>query len=218
MATRAQPIRGTADLSKIEAPITWKAYLCCVSAAFGGIFFGYDIGWMAGVLGMPYFIQQYTGMEYDFDAKAPVDASRPFSITSSDKSLMTSILSLGTFLGALVAGDLADMVGRRITILMGCAIFSAGVVLQIASSGQLAVMTIGRLVAGLGVGFESAVIIIYMAEISPKKIRGAVVSAYQFCMYVGLHPSCIFLANADTPVLAPLASFWQTASSTERKA
>ncbi|WAO97325.1 MFS domain-containing protein [Fusarium falciforme] len=186
MATTAQSVRGTADLSKIEAPITWKAYLCCVSAAFGGIFFGYDIGWMGGVLGMPYFIQQYTGMEYDFNANAPVDGSRAFAITSSDKSLMTSILSLGTFLGALVAGDLADMVGRRITILMGCAIFSAGVVLQIASSGQLAVMTIGRLVAGLGVGFESAVIILYISEISPKKIRGAVVSAYQFCITIGL--------------------------------
>jgi MFS family permease len=178
----AQTVRGTTDPSKTEAPITWKAYLCCVSAAFGGIFFGYDIGWMGGVLGMPYFIQQYTGMEYDFAAGAPVDASRSFIIPSSDKSLMTSILSLGTFLGALVAGDCADAVGRRITILIGCAIFASGVVLQIASSGQLAVMTIGRLVAGLGVGFESAVIILYMSEVSPKKIRGAVVSAYQFCM------------------------------------
>jgi MFS family permease len=174
MTLSVESIRGTADVSKIEAPITWKAYLCCVSAAFGGIFFGYDIGWMGGVLGMPYFIQQYTGIEYDFAAGAPVDSSRPFAIPSSDKSLMTSILSLGTFLGAIVAGDLADM--------MGCGIFAVGVILQIASSGQLAVMVLGRLVAGLGVGFESAVIILYMSEVSPKKIRGAVVSAYQFCM------------------------------------
>ncbi|KAK2667307.1 Sugar/inositol transporter [Fusarium oxysporum f. sp. vasinfectum] len=186
MTLSVESIRGTADVSKIEAPITWKAYLCCVSAAFGGIFFGYDIGWMGGVLGMPYFIQQYTGIEYDFAAGAPVDGSRPFAIPSSDKSLMTSILSLGTFLGAIVAGDLADMLGRRITILMGCGIFSVGVILQIASSGQLAVMVLGRLVAGLGVGFESAVIILYMSEVSPKKIRGAVVSAYQFCITIGL--------------------------------
>ncbi|RYC87187.1 putative glucose transporter rco-3 [Fusarium oxysporum f. sp. narcissi] len=186
MTLSVESIRGTADVSKIEAPITWKAYLCCVSAAFGGIFFGYDIGWMGGVLGMPYFIQQYTGIEYDFAAGAPVDSSRPFAIPSSDKSLMTSILSLGTFLGAIVAGDLADMLGRRITILMGCGIFSVGVILQIASSGQLAVMVLGRLVAGLGVGFESAVIILYMSEVSPKKIRGAVVSAYQFCITIGL--------------------------------
>ncbi|KAE8362460.1 general substrate transporter [Aspergillus caelatus] len=173
-------------LSTTEAPITWKAYLVCVSAAFGGVFFGYDIGWMSGVLGMPYVIQQYTGMEYDFNAGAPVDSSHSFTIPSSDKSLMASILSLGTFLGAIVAGDLADLWGRRITILIGCAIFSCGVILQISSSGQLAVMTIGRLVAGLGVGFESSVIILYMSEVAPRKIRGAVVSAYQFSITIGL--------------------------------
>lgn len=182
MAVDTEIIRGTADLSKIEAPITWKAYIVCVSAAFGGMFFGYDIGWMSGVLGMPYVIQQYTGMQYDFAAAAPFDSSRPFVIPSSDKSLITSILSLGTFLGAIVAGDLADLWGRRITILLGCFIFSAGVVLEIASSGQLALMTVGRLVAGLGVGFESAVIILYMSEVAPRKIRGAIVSAYQFSM------------------------------------
>lgn len=179
-------------LSTIEAPITWKAYLVCVSAAFGGIFFGYDIGWMSGVLGMPYVIQQYTDMEYDFNAGTPVDSSHSFAIPSSDKSLMTSILSLGTFLGAIVAGDLADLWGRRITILIGCAIFSCGVILQISSSGQLALMTIGRLAAGLGVGFESSVIILYMSEVAPRKIRGAVVSAYQFSMSVSLCRLCSF--------------------------
>ncbi|KAE8135131.1 general substrate transporter [Aspergillus pseudotamarii] len=177
---------GVSGLSTTEAPITWKAYLVCVSAAFGGVFFGYDIGWMSGVLGMPYVIQQYTGMEYDFNAGTPVDSSHSFTIPSSDKSLMTSILSLGTFLGAIVAGDLADLWGRRITILIGCAIFICGIILQISSSGQLAVMTIGRLVAGLGVGFESSVIILYMSEVAPRKIRGAVVSAYQFSITIGL--------------------------------
>ncbi|KAB8269052.1 general substrate transporter [Aspergillus minisclerotigenes] len=177
---------GASGLSTIEAPITWKAYLVCVSAAFGGVFFGYDIGWMSGVLGMPYVIQQYTDMEYDFNAGTPADSSHSFAIPSSDKSLMTSILSLGTFLGAIVAGDLADLWGRRITILIGCAIFSCGVILQISSSGQLALMTIGRLVAGLGVGFESSVIILYMSEVSPRKIRGAIVSAYQFSITIGL--------------------------------
>ncbi|KAF9875405.1 hypothetical protein CkaCkLH20_07225 [Colletotrichum karsti] len=191
-------VQGTSDLSKIEAPITWKAYLICVSAAFGGIFFGYDIGWMSGVLGMPYYIQQHTGMQYDFTTGAPVDNSRPFAISSRDKSLMTSILSLGTFLGALIAGDCADLIGRRMTIVMGCGIFSVGVALQISGTGQLVLMTIGRLVAGLGVGFESAVIILYMSEVAPKKIRGAVVSAYQFCITIGLLlANCVVYATQN---------------------
>lgn len=54
-------IHGTADTSRVEAPVTVKAYLMCAFAAFGGIFFGYDTGWMGGVLGMKYFIRLYTG-------------------------------------------------------------------------------------------------------------------------------------------------------------
>jgi hypothetical protein len=43
-------ISGTADMSRIEAPVTMKAYLMCAFAAFGGIFFGYDTGWMGGLV------------------------------------------------------------------------------------------------------------------------------------------------------------------------
>ena len=75
---------------------------------------------------------------------------------------MTSILSCGTFFGAIVAGDVADFVGRRPTIIAGCGIFVAGCVLEVASMG-LGVMVAGRLIAGLGVGFISAVVVLYMS-------------------------------------------------------
>jgi MFS family permease len=44
----------------------------------------------------------------------------------------------------------------------------------------------GRLIAGIGIGFVSAVIILYMSEIAPKAVRGAIVSGYQFCITIGL--------------------------------
>lgn len=44
----------------------------------------------------------------------------------------------------------------------------------------------GRLIAGFGVGFVSAIIILYMSEIAPRKVRGALVSGYQFCITLGL--------------------------------
>jgi hypothetical protein len=50
--------------ARIEAPITWKTYLMCAFAAFGGIFFGYDSGYVNGVLGMDYFIHEFTGKVY----------------------------------------------------------------------------------------------------------------------------------------------------------
>lgn len=43
----------------VEAPVTLRGYLLCVFAAFGGILFGYDSGYINGVLGMSFFKQQF---------------------------------------------------------------------------------------------------------------------------------------------------------------
>ncbi|KAI0490955.1 general substrate transporter [Xylaria cf. heliscus] len=165
-------VTGSANLDRIEAPVTLKAYLMCAFSAFGGIFFGYDSGHISGVMGMPYFIKQIEGP----------DAT---SLSGPSKGLITSILSLGTFIGALAAGDFADSVGRRTTILGSCVIFLVGVVLQVASAG-LPLLVVGRIVAGLGVGGVSSTLILYMSESAPRKVRGAIVSGYQFCITVGL--------------------------------
>jgi MFS family permease len=85
------------------------------------------------------------------------------------------LISSSTFFGAIIAGDLADFIGRRFTIILGCLIFTIGGILETASSG-LGVMVAGRLIAGFGVGFISSVVILYMSEIAPKKVRGAVVA------------------------------------------
>ncbi|KAI0967502.1 general substrate transporter [Xylaria arbuscula] len=165
-------IGGSASFDRIEAPVTIKSYLMCAFSAFGGIFFGYDSGYINGVMGMPYFIRQ-------------IDGPDATSLAGSSKAIITSVLSLGTFIGALVAGDFADLVGRRTTILGSCFVFLIGVVLQVASEG-LSLLVTGRIVAGLGVGGVSAILILYMSEIAPRKVRGAIVSGYQFCITIGL--------------------------------
>jgi sugar porter (SP) family MFS transporter len=50
----------------------------------------------------------------------------------------------------------------------------------------LGLIVAGRLVAGVGVGFESAIVILYMSEICPRKVRGALVAGYQFCITIGI--------------------------------
>lgn len=65
------------------------------------------------------------------------------------------------------------------TIIGGCFIFTVGGILETAST-TLAVMVVGRLIAGAGVGFISSIVILYMSEIAPKKVHGALVSGYQF--------------------------------------
>ncbi|KAH8818525.1 general substrate transporter [Hyaloscypha sp. PMI_1271] len=181
---------ATSDVNRIEAPVTVKAYLMCAFASFGGIFFGYDSGYISGVMGMEYFIHLYQGLPYL--PPNPTDAQKnAFTLPDWKKSLITSILSAGTFFGAIFAGDLADWFGRRTTIIAGCLIFIVGVILQTAST-SLGLLVAGRLIAGFGVGFVSAIIILYMSEIAPKKVRGALVSGYQFCITIGiLLASCV---------------------------
>ncbi|KAJ6463954.1 general substrate transporter [Mycena sanguinolenta] len=191
-------VYGTTDTSRIEAPVTIKTYLMCVFAAFGGIFFGYDTGWMGGVLGMPFFIQMYTHMPYPAEPFSASNLPTDFALPAWEKSLMTSILSAGTFFGALVAGDIADFIGRRPTIIMGSFVFAVGCILEIAPKDVLACFVIGRLIAGAGVGFISAIIILYMSEIAPKKVRGALVSGYQFAITLGiLLANCVVFATQD---------------------
>lgn len=42
-------LAATSDIERIEAPVTWKAYLMCAFAAIGGIFYGYDTGYIGNV-------------------------------------------------------------------------------------------------------------------------------------------------------------------------
>ncbi|EAQ87280.1 hypothetical protein CHGG_03899 [Chaetomium globosum CBS 148.51] len=101
-------LTGTADLSRVEAPVTFKAYLLCAFAAYGGI---------------------------------------------CEPSLLTLWLTSGSY----CANNLAD---RRQPDRVRPAVVD-----------QVVLFVMGRLVSGLGVGFISATILLYMAEVAPKRFR-----------------------------------------------
>ena len=117
----------------------------------------------------------------------PITAENPtgHTLTSSQRALIVSILSAGTFFGALIGGQAAESIGRRITIMVSCLIFAIGVAVQVAATTANTLVG-GRLVAGLGVGGVSAVVIVYVSEISPKRVRGMLVSVYQWAITIGL--------------------------------
>ncbi|CEJ79814.1 Putative General substrate transporter [[Torrubiella] hemipterigena] len=190
-------LRATQDVEHIEAPVTWKAYLLCAFASFGGIFFGYDSGYINGVLGNDIFITAVNGYPRPDDVKPD-----KWAISSSNSSLIVSILSCGTFFGAIIAGDLADFMGRKWTVILGCLIYMIGCVIQMVTSAEHAMGPIvaGRLIAGFGVGFVSAIVILYMSEICPRKVRGALVSGYQFCITIGIMlASIVVYATKERP-------------------
>ncbi|KAK5133319.1 hypothetical protein LTR08_007844 [Meristemomyces frigidus] len=182
------------EFESIEAPVTVKAYLMCAFAAFAGVLFGYDSGYISSVLGMPEFQRVY-----GHPTTHLVDGivQHGFSYDTWQKSLIVSILSAGTFFGALISGTLADWLGRRTTIIAGCGVFIVGVVVQVAAL-SVAALVVGRLIAGFGVGFVSAVNILYMSEVAPRNVRGAIVSAYQFAITIGIMlASCVGYATKD---------------------
>lgn len=81
----------SANIDRIEAPVTLRTYLMCAFAAFGGIFFGYDSGYINGIMGMKFFIHEFAPR-----GQEAVPAVMPASL----KALIVSILSAGAFVGA----------------------------------------------------------------------------------------------------------------------
>lgn len=118
--------------------------------AFGGVLYGYDTGTISGILAMKYWLKLFS-------------TTADGTLTAGEDSLIVSILSVGTFLGALTASPVADMLGRRWGLMASTTIvFNAGVIMQTASTSQ-PLFIAGRFFAGYGVGLISAMIPMYQS-------------------------------------------------------
>ncbi|HEY2042900.1 MAG TPA: sugar porter family MFS transporter [Jatrophihabitans sp.] len=142
-----------------------RVLLGAAITALGGLLFGYDTGVISGAL-------LFIGRDFP-------------GLTSFDKELLTSILLIGAAIGALAAGRIADRVGRRPTVLGTAALFVAGVMLA-AFSPDYAVLVGARVIIGLAVGSASMVVPLYIGEIVPPRIRGALVSFNQLAITAGI--------------------------------
>lgn len=144
--------------------------------ALGGFLYGYDTGMINGIIEMPYFKDHFALNGKDY-------------FTSSEKAILTSILSLGTFFGALLSPFISDRYGRRFCLFWCLLIlFNIGTLLQICSQ-KFGLLLAGRFINGLGVGVISSVIPLYQAEIAPRWIRGSIISFYQWAITWGLMAS-----------------------------
>jgi SP family sugar:H+ symporter-like MFS transporter len=101
------------------------------------------------------------------------DATGPY-LTASQSSEIVSLLSVGTFFGALMAAPTGDFFGRRGGLMAWLGVFTVGVILQTAAT-SIPLFVAGRTIAGWGVGGLSALIPLYQSETAPKWIRGTIV-------------------------------------------
>lgn len=132
-------------------------------AALGGLLFGYDTGVIAGAL-------LYLGPA--------------FQMSAGEEGLVTSMLLAGAALGALVGGRVADVLGRRATLVVGGVIFVVGA-LWCAAAGTVSSLVAARGLLGLAVGGVSIVVPMYISENTHPDRRGTLVSLNSLMIVVG---------------------------------
>jgi sugar porter (SP) family MFS transporter len=148
-----------------SAAIRRRVTLVSAVTALGGLLFGYDTGVISGAL---IFLH-----------------GRGFTLSNLQKELLTSLLLVGALVGAMAAGPVADRIGRRRSILITAAVFIAGV-LAAAFSPTYGVLLAMRVVIGLAVGASSMLVPMYIAEVAPPRVRGALVSLNQLAITSGI--------------------------------
>jgi sugar porter (SP) family MFS transporter len=133
--------------------------------ALGGLLFGYDTGVVSGAL---LFLKKDFG-----------------GLSSFQQELVTSLLLVGAVAGAMAAGRIADVLGRRLTVLITAAVFVVGVLLA-AFTPTFPVLLVARIIIGLAVGSASMVVPLYIGEIVPPRVRGGLVSLNQLAITTGI--------------------------------
>ncbi|KAL8998737.1 MAG: hypothetical protein Q9169_002292 [Polycauliona sp. 2 TL-2023] len=137
----------------------WLTFWVSVACSTDMMLFGYDQGVFGGVVVTDDYL-------VTMDLKGP----------SRTKLLgtVTAIYDIGCFFGAIAAFSLGEMLGRKKTILLGTTVMAIGAILQIAAYG-VPQMIVGRIVAGIGNGLNTATAPVWQAETSKAAWRGKLV-------------------------------------------
>jgi MFS family permease len=134
---------------------------------------GDDQGVVSIVLVMDQFLQQFPRV------------SEHASGARFWKGLLTALIELGAFLGALNYGWIADKISRKYSIIVTVVIFIIGSVLQTAAV-DYAMLTTAGLIGGIGIGMLSMVAPLYISEVSPPEVRGTLLVLEEFSIVSGI--------------------------------
>jgi len=167
-----------------QPKLTPMALLVAIVAAIGGLVFGFDIGGGGGSFVMPGFQRQFVWI--DADGNALKSEAEVAEVTG----WISALLTLGAAAGAAPSGILADRFGRRPCIITSAVIFSFGALMQSLAFGPeeqaLAILYVGRLIGGVGIGMLSATVPVYISECAPEHARGMLSTMWQFAIVLGI--------------------------------
>jgi SP family arabinose:H+ symporter-like MFS transporter len=147
-------------------------YRVCLVATLGGLLFGYDTAVISGA----------------------VDALKAhFQLDALALGWLVASALLGCIVGVLIAGKLTDVVGRRAVLILSGVLFLVSA-LGCTLTHSPSELVMARILGGIGVGIASLLSPLYIAELAPAQIRGALVSLNQIAILVGMVIS--YMANA----------------------
>ena len=138
--------------------------LVCMVAALGGLLFGYDTAVIAGAIG---FLQTH------------------FQLDPAMKGWAASSALLGCVVGVSFAGVFSDRLGRKKALVLSGILFLVSAV-GTALPSAFYMFVLFRMLGGIGVGIASMASPMYIAEVSPARIRGRMVSVNQFAIVSGM--------------------------------
>jgi SP family galactose:H+ symporter-like MFS transporter len=143
--------------------------LIAIIAATGGLLFGFDTGVISGALP---FLRQY------------------WNLSDSSIEWITTTVLIGAVAGAISSGRLSDLLGRKKMIISNAVIFCVGAI-GCTYAPNVVVLISMRVVIGIAIGITSYVVPMYIAELSPKRVRGALVTLNQLMITIGILVSYI---------------------------
>jgi sugar porter (SP) family MFS transporter len=135
-----------------------------VIAAIGGLLFGFDTAIVAGAT--RYLKDQ-------------------FALTSIQEGWAVSVVLIGCMFGAGISGTISDRIGRKRFMLVSAVLFLVSAV-GCALPRTIAEFVVFRFIGGLGIGSASILAPLYISEIAPARIRGALVSVNQMAIVTGI--------------------------------
>ncbi|KAL6880112.1 hypothetical protein ACP4OV_011677 [Aristida adscensionis] len=162
--------------------VTVPVAVICLMAASCGLIFGYDVGVAGGVTQMESFLKKFFPEVLHGRTSAKRDAYCKY-----DNQLLTAFTSslyIASTMSSLVASRVTRRIGRQAIMLIGGALFLTGSIIN-AVAVNVAMLIIGRLLLGFGVGFTAQAAPLYLTETSPARWRGAFTTAYHSFLCFG---------------------------------
>ncbi|KAK7310234.1 hypothetical protein RJT34_07621 [Clitoria ternatea] len=168
-----------------EGKVTGFVLVTCFVAAMGGLLFGYDLGITGGVTSMETFLIKFFPSVYEEMTNATEDKNQYCKFDNQLLTLFTSSLYLAALIASFFASTTTRMLGRVPSMFLGGLFFLVGAVLN-GFARNIEMLIIGRMLLGFGVGYCNQSVPVYLSEMAPPKIRGALSIGFQMMITVGI--------------------------------